>query len=126
MYQVNCQVGDKVLIVEYEISNSRLICLSDIELNGWKIDRRFKVYGGKWWGDQDAFIEFIITDKQNVSKIFKLYVNRSNKSIGLKPRGYKVEGWEWIIKEFIEHCTLWNCESWQEAMTPAYQISEKP
>lgn len=124
MKQINCQIGDIVLVVEYEINDGRLLCSSDIEFKGWKIDRRIKAYGGRWKYDQDSYIEFIITDKNNVSKIFKLFVNKSNKFIGLKPRSYNVEGWDWILKDFIENCSLWNCGSWQEAMTPAYQIRE--
>ena len=125
MKQINCQVGDKVLIVEYEIGDGRLVCSSDIEFRDWKIDRRIKAYGGSWKYDQGAYLEFIVTDKLGVSKIFKLFVNKTNKFIGLKPRGYNVEGWDWILKDFIENCSLWNCESWQEAMTPAYQIIGK-
>jgi hypothetical protein len=59
-----------VLIVEYEINEGRLLCTSDIEFRGWKIDHRIKSYGGRWKYDQEAYLEFIVTDKFGVAKIF--------------------------------------------------------
>ena len=82
MQQINCQIGDTVLIVEYEINEGRLLCTSDIEFRGWKIEHR------------------------------------------IKSRGYNDYGWDWILKDFIENYSLWNCGSWQETMIPAYQIIE--
>lgn len=113
MKQVNCQVGDKVLVVEYEIADGRLLCATDIEFSGWKIDHRIKSYRGRWKYDREAYLEFIVTDKFGVSKIFKLFINRYNRFINVKSRGYNDYGWDWILKDFIENCSLWNCGSWQ-------------
>jgi hypothetical protein len=73
MKQVNCQIGDTVHIVEYEINEGRLLCTSDIKFRGWKIDHRIKSYGGRWKYDREAYLEFIVTDKFG----FQKYLNCS-------------------------------------------------
>lgn len=122
--QLNCQIHNAVIVIEYSVLDGRLVCTEDISIKGWRIDRRIICYGGKWKYDPNSYLEFIISDPIGITKIFKLYVNANNCMINIKSRAYFYDnGWNGIIKDFIENCTLWNCCNWNDALTPKYEVT---
>ena len=120
--QLNCKLYNKVLIVEYEVVNGRILCKDDIQIQRWTINKRI-LLGGKttWLYDERFYFEFVITDPFGISKVFKLFANVNNNIINVT-RVRCGEDWDLTLKDFIENCTLWKCSCWEEALTPKYMI----
>ena len=122
MKQLNCQRGNKVLIIEYDVVDGRILCNEDIEVNQWVIDKRIIIGGHTTWAyDERFYFEFVITDPLGISMIFKLFANVNNNIINVT-RVRCGERWDLTLKDFIENCTLWRCSCWKEALTPKYMV----
>lgn len=74
MNQINCQIDDRrVVVVEYEIKDGRLLCVNDIVINVWTIDKRITVHGGPWRYDNNAYYEFVNRPRRNHKSICIVY-----------------------------------------------------